>query len=169
MSAPETTRPSAGEVVKARSGSNLAARPRSRERPESARLTRCRASRRRSLNRTNSGRLVGAAGTGLNAPKQSYFPWFRLFLACGKLPFVPSILLAQMREEAAVLLRRRPLAAPVFASARYSGGGSPGSVRRATERADSEFESLATNGLRSNHGRAFSSCAASRNSVGSSP
>jgi hypothetical protein len=78
-----------------------------------------------------------------------------------------SVLLAQVRKKRPNFANAPP--ARVFASARNSDSGSPGSVQRATERADSEFESLATNGLRSNHGRAFSSCAASRNSVASSP
>ena len=118
---------------------------------------------------THCGPSTTTAAMPTHAPKESYFPWFRLFQACGRLPFVPSVLLAQMYEEAAGFLHRRPLAAPVFASACYSGGSSPGSVQRATERGDSEFEPLATNGLRSNHGSIFSSCAASRNSVASSP
>lgn len=42
-----------------------------RERPESARLPRCRALQRRSPNRAHSRRSASGAGSGLNAPKKS--------------------------------------------------------------------------------------------------
>jgi hypothetical protein len=59
---------------KVRRGSILPVARHRGECPFSARLARCRVSRRRSLNRTDSGRSVGAAGTGPNAP-------FRPFVA----------------------------------------------------------------------------------------
>jgi hypothetical protein len=63
---------SVGPTAKGSTGSNLPLRGRGREGLESAGLARCRASRRRSLNGTDSGRSVGAAGTGLNAPKPTF-------------------------------------------------------------------------------------------------
>jgi transposase-like protein len=45
-----------------------------RQRLLTARLARCRASRRRSLDRTDSGRSAAAAGTGLHAPQWPLLP-----------------------------------------------------------------------------------------------